>query len=414
MDPTRTAAARLTSAALQRCVGDADRFVGETYGRAPSLHAGGTPYSDLLSMDDVDDLISSSMLRWPACRLVQHNTPIERSEYTRRAMLAGTPLDDVIDPGRVYAYFDAGATIVLQGLQKYWRPLAEFCRDLELALTQPVQCNAYVTPAHSQGLAVHYDTHDVLVLQAGGSKLWKLYEQLVDHPLESQRFQAIQLADGAAVVEPRQIVTLEPGDCLYLPGGYLHEAISTENVSVHLTVGISPFRWSDLVQQVLEEAISDPMFSEPLPIGFAEDPALLVDEVRLRLKLLAWWTETRDAEHLARQAAGAFWSTRPALLEGQLAQLARLAELTLDSLVTRRPRVVARLEVPLPEDQPARLFMSDRRLEFPRNLTPAVEQLLGGEPVRVDDVVGGLDGTDRLELVRRLVREGILEIVRIS
>ena len=39
----------------------------------------------------------------------------------------------------------AGATIVLQSLQRWWAPLTAFSRQLELFLTHPVQVNAYVT-----------------------------------------------------------------------------------------------------------------------------------------------------------------------------------------------------------------------------------------------------------------------------
>ena len=76
-------------------------------------------------------------------------------------------LHDVIDPGRVYDAFWHGATIVLQGLQRYWEPLVRFSRELELELSHPVQVNAYVSPPGARGLGVHYDTHDVFVLQTG-------------------------------------------------------------------------------------------------------------------------------------------------------------------------------------------------------------------------------------------------------
>ena len=61
--------------------------------------------------------------------------------------------------------FEHGATIVLQGLHHNWLPLARYSRHLEAFLGHPVQANAYYTPAGSQGLPVHHDTHEVISLQ---------------------------------------------------------------------------------------------------------------------------------------------------------------------------------------------------------------------------------------------------------
>ena len=61
----------------------------------------------------------------------------------------------------VLALVREGSTLVLQGLHRLWPPLIEFTGDLAADLGHPVQVNAYVTPAQSQGFAPHYDVHDV-------------------------------------------------------------------------------------------------------------------------------------------------------------------------------------------------------------------------------------------------------------
>src|SRR5947209_5995632 len=151
--------------ALTRCAGDAGRFLAEEWTREPHHHPGvsAAGFADLLSFADVDTLLSTTFARLPAFRLVREGKVLDRSLYTRKAGLASETLTDVADPGRIFAEFHGGATIVLQGLQRYWPPLGAFCRDLELTLTHPVQANAYITPPNSRGLGVHYDTHDVFV-----------------------------------------------------------------------------------------------------------------------------------------------------------------------------------------------------------------------------------------------------------
>jgi hypothetical protein len=93
---------------------------------------------------------------------------IAESEYTRSGTTGSRPVSGMVDPARVFELFRQGATIVLQGLHRYWEPVTELLRGLELELGHRCQVNAYVTPPGAQGLALHEDPHDVFVLQAFG------------------------------------------------------------------------------------------------------------------------------------------------------------------------------------------------------------------------------------------------------
>ncbi|MFL5757038.1 MAG: cupin domain-containing protein, partial [Chloroflexota bacterium] len=135
---------------------------------------------------------------------------------------------------RVADEFARGATVVLQGLHVHWLPAARYCRGLEQALGMPVQANAYLTPASAQGFAVHHDVHDVFVLQVAGRKRWRLYEPVLELPLRSQRWSRALGDPGAPVHE----LVLEPGDTLYVPRGWPHEAATGDGESLHLTVGL--------------------------------------------------------------------------------------------------------------------------------------------------------------------------------
>ncbi|MBD2532877.1 cupin-like domain-containing protein [Nostoc flagelliforme FACHB-838] len=69
--------------------------------------------------------------------------------------------------------------------------------------------------------------------------------------------------------KPIQEVILNAGDLLYIPSGYVHEALTSESSSLHLTVGINVYRWIDLLSTALilasEQNIS---LRKYLPIGF--------------------------------------------------------------------------------------------------------------------------------------------------
>ena len=151
---------------------------------------------------------------------------LPESSYTRGATLAGKPLTGLVDARKALALFDDGATIVFQGLHRYWPPLTRLVAELELELGHPCQANAYLTPPGAQGFAVHSDTHDVFVFQTAGSKQWEVHTP-----------------DGV------EQVLLEPGLSMYLPTGTPHAARAQDTVSLHVTIGINQLTWRGLVER---------------------------------------------------------------------------------------------------------------------------------------------------------------------
>jgi bifunctional lysine-specific demethylase and histidyl-hydroxylase NO66 len=394
--------------AVERCVGDAAAFVRDHWATAPLLRRGAGPegFDDLLSLDGVDRFLSTSP-RTPAFRLVKDGQPLPPAAYTKSGRIGSQPLADLADAGKVYDHFHAGATIVLQGLHRYWPPLTAFCRDLELFLTHPVQVNAYLTPPASRGLGVHHDTHDVFVLQVHGRKLWQVWDAAVPFPLPHQR----KLPPGAEAPAGPPLVDAElaPGDCLYVPRGFRHVARTAETASLHLTVGISTRNWNEVLREVVELATEEAWFREGLPLGFADDPAALASSLAERVAELRRFLDKVDLDRVAGRTARRFWASRPPLLAGQLQQLLALDELDDATVVRRRPGVVCRLEV---SGDRLTVLLGDRELAMPARLEPAMRRLLAAGSFAVADLAGLLDAPSRLVLVRRLVREGLLEVTR--
>jgi lysine-specific demethylase/histidyl-hydroxylase NO66 len=378
--------------ALARCVGDPGRFLREQWGRAPLYRprADAAGFADLFSLGAVDHILSSTTPRYPAFRLVKDGRQLDPRAYTRSGRVGGQPVDDLADPGGVYELFHGGATIVLQSLHRFWPPLARLSRDLELALTHPVQVNAYVTPPAARGLGVHHDTHDVLVLQVHGRKRWDVHDpdgRPTDRLVEAE---------------------LVPGDCLYIPQRFPHAAWTAETASIHLTVGVVPTTWADALRREVVAVVEDALSVEPLPAGYAHDPAALGAGVAEQLAEVRRRLDKLDPGAMAAAAADRFWSSRPPLLAGQLQQLLALDEIGQDTVVRRRPGAVCRLR--RREDR-LEVLLGDRALLMPAHLAPAMETILARDRLAAADLARELDPPSRLVLVRRLVREGLLEAV---
>ena len=371
--------------ALARCVGDVERFAAECWGQHAHLYRA-ADVAGLLTLDDVDHLVSSTALRTPAFRVVKAGATLPQGSYTRTARVGSRTITDLVDVGRVYDHFADGATIVLQGLHRYWPPVTELCRQLEDELTHPVQANAYITPPVAQGLRVHADAHDVFALQTHGFKQWVLYE-------------------GGDKAPPSLDTRLEPGDCLYLPTGLRHAARTVDSTSIHLTLGVRTVTWADVVRRVLDDAAADPSLAEPLPPAFAHDPRALEAEGRRRLGAVADQLRTADAGEAVERTARALRRRRVPSLAGQLRQIERLGDLSDTTTVRMRPNAVCDLEV---ADGRITVVLGDRTLRMPGHVEPALRRILELRAFTVADLSGELDGNGRVTLVRRLVREGLL------
>jgi ribosomal protein L16 Arg81 hydroxylase len=393
----QTRASTTAERALARCIEpvSAEEFFAEHWERKPLVVARDESgrFDDLLSLGDVERLICSSGIRYPSIRLVKAGATISRRDYTADLPWRPDPLTGTADVRRVLAEFDAGATVVLQALHHTWEPLARFCRSLELLLDHAVQTNAYFTPRDSQGLAVHHDTHDVFVLQVHGEKRWLVYEPAWPLPLKNQRYRKELGRPGEAVHD----VVLRPGDTLYMPRGWLHMATTSQTDSLHLTVGVNVYSWLDALKAALEECGDDVDFRRE-----ARPDSDLQDELVARL------LERLEPDEVTRRRRKRFVKSRRPVLAGQLSQLRALDSLTEDTLLERRDTVVADMAV---VGDTVKLFFDGHHLELPADLERDVEFMVEtDEPFRPSDLPGQLDEESRLVLIRRLVREGFLEV----
>ncbi|RCW45945.1 cupin superfamily protein [Halopolyspora algeriensis] len=393
---------------LRRCVGDPDRFAEQVWGRRVMVH-GPTPdgFEDLLGLDDVDRLLSGYGLRTPAFRLVREGRVLPSSEYTQSARIGNAPMSGIADPARVFSAVEQGATLVLQGLQRYWPPLTRFCRSLELALGHSCQVNAYLTPPGSQGFHPHSDTHDVFVLQAFGRKTWQIWPAPAEHGGSGNTGEGPD-EDGTADEHAADNVELVPGTAVYLPTGTRHAARTQHTLSGHLTVGIHPTRWRQVLERALTQLLDDPALEAPLPVGFHRDTEALATQLGERLEELGTRLEKLDARDVTDDLADRFLTGRPSLLHGGLVDRMRLATLDDDTRLRRRPGAVC--EIRSGGTDPVRVLLGDRELRVPGWVEPAMREIAAGSTLTARDLASHLDPASRLVLLRRLVREGLLEV----
>ncbi|OLR91321.1 cupin domain-containing protein [Actinokineospora bangkokensis] len=391
--------------ALRRCLElDPDTFAAEHWGRTPVLGHPGS-FADLLTLDDVDELLSRRGLRTPFLRVAKDGAVLSSAQFTSGGGV-GAEVADQVNDGKVARLFDQGSTLVLQGLHRLWPPLVEFASQLGVDLGHPVQVNAYITPPSSQGFSAHYDVHDVFVLQVAGEKRWLIHEPVHRDPLRDQPWdQHAAAVRERAQGEPLIDTVLRPGDALYLPRGYLHSARALGGVSAHITVGIHVLTRYALVEALLKLAGAEEELRTTLPLGIdAASPDELTQHLDATLDALVRTLKAADPAEVSRLVRNRVWSgTKPAPL-APLAQAAAAQSVAEGTRVVLRRGLRHRLTT---RGDRALLDLPGDRLDLPAYTAPALAALLTGAPAAVGELPG-LDAADQVTLVRRLLREGVL------
>lgn len=140
--------------------------------------------------------------------------------------------------------------------QTFITPLQKFNEMLQEYFHCLVGANVYLTPQNSQGFAPHYDDIEAFVLQIEGKKEWTLYHPRNENeklPRESSgNFQQDEIG------EPHFTQILEPGDMLYFPRGWIHQAKTVPNChSMHITLSVyQKMSYADLFEELTKDALN--------------------------------------------------------------------------------------------------------------------------------------------------------------
>ncbi|MFF3609772.1 JmjC domain-containing protein [Streptomyces sp. NPDC002463] len=285
-------------------------------------------------------------------------------------------------PGRhVLTAYRSGATLLLSSLARRCSPVGELCRGIEFDLlelgvvpAEPVSANAYLTPPRAQGFDRHHDDHSVLVVQLHGSKRWEVF------------------ASGLRQPEALVSATLEPGDVLSVPHGFPHVAHTTDDASLHLTLGLHTLSWADAMADMLR---AHELFRRPVtgPEGLGSAPPRLPD-----LNVPAYLRERR-----VRCIAGL-----DPLPGGQLTADAAATAIAPDTVV-RRVRLM-----PSESDSEyglARLTFPGGTLRLDGRLQPVVDHVAKAESFTPAELPAVGQHYDAVELTRILVRHNLFRPV---
>lgn len=245
-----------------------DRFRAEIQGRQP-LHIpadGDDRKRALLSWADFNQLLGQDGL-WTShnLMLIANRSPVAVEDYcqTVRA-IDGQKVRPV--PRKVELYLNAGASLVANEVQSLHAPIGVAATALSRAFAAQVGANIYCSFENIQAFGPHYDVHDVFAVQTEGTKVWRIYEQQLDTPVDLPPSgpETLRWLEASRGRLDREIV-MRPGDVLYLPRGRFHDALATQGASLHVTFSVTALYGRAILSLLDNAAVQFPLFREYFP-----------------------------------------------------------------------------------------------------------------------------------------------------
>jgi len=247
----------------------AEQFFTEHHDRAP-LHLKGDPakFAAVLSWRQINRLLDMTHA-WSSKSLmvVLDGKPIPAEQYCTRAV-GRDAHDQLMQPvvDRVREWVAKGASVVMNDVDSLTPGLASVSHAIESAGLGKAQANVYISWQSHKAFPAHYDTHDVWAVQVEGEKYWNIWEGRAEWPISHPIFRSQDQAHHEqAKGKLRAKILMKPGDLLYLPRGWYHDALAEAPASVHVAYGAHAPNGMDLMTILAERALYDVGFRQPLP-----------------------------------------------------------------------------------------------------------------------------------------------------
>lgn len=346
----------------------------------------------LLTPHRLLDLAMRRSLSPPQFRCLQGGHELHPREYIATTRTRRGQAIPMVDMDRLGRLLEAGATVVLDATDTFDPTMEVACRALQWWAGELVQVNTYLTTKDAAGFELHWDDHDVLVVQLAGEKSWEVRGASRPAPM---------FRDAEPNTEPSEEIvwsgTMTTGDVMHIPRGYWHQATRTDRAdeadagfSLHVTFGIVARTGVDWVAWLADQAREQELFRRDLDHHDAQvsGTAALTDAVAAlaAARQPADFLATRRREQRSGRHLSTFSTFGPPEQVVCIAEFAPQIDVAADGSIS--------------------VLAAGRRLRFAAKALTALRPLLSGNPVTVADVAAET-GVDAARLAEMLLRENI-------
>jgi len=265
-----------------------ETFFADYYDRKP-LHIPGDPakFSAVMNWSTLNALLDMTAI-WGSASLmvVMDGDVLPPAAYCAPATSRDGAAVQQPDAAKVMDLLRRGASLVANDIDTLTPELRQVADAMEAGFGGKAQSNLYCSWRQRQAFRSHFDTHDVFALHMEGEKVWRLYENREPNPIRHARFTGMTAAEH----EQRkgglmQDVRLTPGDVLYIPRGWYHDALAASGGTIHLAFGLTGVIGLDLIGALSDAVVTDEAFRRNFPQADADPAAFKAHAAELGRRL---------------------------------------------------------------------------------------------------------------------------------
>ena len=211
--------------------------------------------NSVVSLEILDDMLSKSNI-WnnKNFKMMLDQKTLNYNDYSSLSIDV-TGSNNRPDVDKVQILVSKGASIILNDIEKYNTKLLKISDELQRLTQGRCQGNLYFSMASHKAFGPHFDLHDVFAFHFEGEKVWNIYENIEDSPINHPVFKISseeRIKRAGKLVDQ---VTLRSGDLLYIPRGQYHDALASKNGAIHVAFGLTYFKPIDLMSSLWEKFI---------------------------------------------------------------------------------------------------------------------------------------------------------------
>jgi lysine-specific demethylase/histidyl-hydroxylase NO66 len=243
-----------------------EEFLRDWYGKRPLHNRAAEPgVRGFIGWNHVNELLGLPS-HWSEAniKLIFNGVPVAADLYIDSVDTLGGSARRA-NPAKVDVYLQMGASLIAAAVHEISPQVRSLTASLSDQFAGRAEANLYCSFKGIQAFTSHFDVHEVFALQCEGEKVWNIYENRANAPVEMLHGESGQAAIDAAKGRVAMQVRMRPGDMLYIPRGFCHDALASSGASLHVTFSVTPLDGRVLFRMLEEEAILDPAFREYLP-----------------------------------------------------------------------------------------------------------------------------------------------------
>ena len=347
-------------------------------------------FSSYLNIKQVEEILTTRKLQKSDLRIVKQGLLKPTDEYLNS--------NDTVDTNKALDAFQNGSTLIFEHLDLQHKPIGQMLYRLEAETLLGLRSNVYLTPKNNSGFSTHWDSHDVFILQIEGEKVWNIYDAPIELPNTDQTKHQRKTLEQVSPNKIQQI-TLQPGDIFYMPRGFVHEPATNTTASLHVTVGIRQHTVEHMLTKTLEDiCCSNAELRKVLQLEQELDQqhikSILIDEINsydfnkpkqsLFRRYIKSRIPKRDTELFRTSAEDITLSTPLRIVQPSVYQL-------------------------FSRQNDIQLCFDGKSIRFPTVLKQTLEHVFQIQSF-VPSELESLDDNSKLVFVRKLYKEGFLEI----